>query len=640
MSIIPLMIASLTSFIITRSTIQKQAISHSDQIVTQIAENINFVTKYYDDMMSHFIVDPKIQSAIWKSINLKDSNKEKQQNLDYINTSISDFLSTKSTDISALGIYASGGYSFGVFPKGISPNSFFDEAGKENNLLKKIVSANGSPVWVSPAEWLVHFNKKMNSIIICRNFNKIDSTRNIVLIMELKTYKLSDLCSPDGIYDESINNTSFIIDENGNIVSHMEENIIGQNIAAFIKSKPIIDRIKISKGLTSFRTTVNNTDSYISAIDISINENWKLINIIDNSLLYRDTYKAIYISIIIWGICVFIAFIISMGISLNVSIAVKTVAKGLSDIAEGETHLDKRLEITSNDEIRDLVIAFNKIQDKEKENIKSIKNSQLELIETLTTLQNTQAQLVQSEKMASLGSLVAGIAHEINTPIGISVTAASHIMSKTQDFTSLLESKTLKRSDLNELSTTLTEAMEILLRNLHRASELIKSFKQVAVDQTHEDKRELNVKKYLEEIVLSLTPSLKKRKINIHINCDDNIQIKVYAGSVSQIITNLIMNSLMHAYEIDDTGTIVIKAYNSADNKLILEFSDDGKGMEQDVVSKIFDPFFTTKRGNGGTGLGLHLVYNIVYQMLEGTIVCKSEPGKGTSFVIEFPIKE
>jgi signal transduction histidine kinase len=642
LSIIPLLIVSITSYMNTRSTIEKQTVHNSAQIVTQIAENINFATKYYNDQMSQLIVDPKFQDAIWKAINLKDSNKQKQQSIDFIKSTITDFLYTKGSDISALGICTSGGYSFGVFPEDISPNNFFDTAGKEKNILKKIVSANGSPVWISPIEWLENFGKEMNSIIICRSLNKIDTTSTIVLIMELKTYKLSDLCNPKGISQASNNNVSFIVDEKGNIVSHRNEDKIGSNITNFFNIKTAIDRINnAGDGLTSFNTLFNNTDSYVSITEVNMNKKWKLVNIVDNSYLYRETNQATYVTIIVWSICVIIALIISLAISLNVSTAVKSVAKGLSDIAEGgEAYLNKKLKITSNDEIKDLVIAFNKIQDLEKENIKSIKKNQHELIETLSTLQNTQAQLVQSEKMASLGSLVAGISHEINTPIGISVTASSHLMSKTQDFSKLLESKTLKRSDLNEFSNTIIETTEILLKNLQRASELIKSFKQVAVDQTHEEKREFNVKHYFEEIVLSLTPSLKKRKIGIQIDCADNIQIKAYAGSIFQIITNLIMNALLHAYEIDDNGKIVIRAYKSPNNRLIIDFKDDGKGMDKDVLSKIFDPFFTTKRGKGGTGLGLHLVYNIVYQMLEGTIICNSEPGKGTNFIIEFPIKD
>ncbi|MDP4180954.1 MAG: sensor histidine kinase, partial [Bacillota bacterium] len=634
LSIIPLIIISTTSYIKTKSTITKLSVSNSQQVVNQIAENINFATKYYDDLMTQFIIDPKVQDALWKAINLKDGNIQKRQSLDLLESSFSDFLSLKGSEISTLGICTSGGLSFGVFPQEISPASFFDTKGYEKTILKKIVSANGSPVWISPKEWLENFNKRLTRIVICRSLNNIDTTSTIVLVMELKSYTLNDLCNSKGAGKGSKNDVSFIIDDEGYVVSHKTENEVGKKIDSYFKDNDSIEKIRnAGSNLVGFNSSFNNVNSYVSVTEVNMNKNWKLVNVLDNSYLFREANNTIRFTILVWVICALIGIIISLAISLNVSTAVLTVAKGLSDIAEGgEACLNKSLEVTSNDEIKDLVIAFNKIQELEKENIKSIKKNQSELIETLNTLQTAQAQLVQSEKMASLGSLVAGISHEINTPIGISVTASSHLMQKTEEFIKVLQSKTLRRSDLNAFSLTIVETTEILLKNLYRASELIKSFKQVAVDQTHEEKRELNVKQYLNEIILSLTPSLKNRKIGVQINCAEDIQIKAYAGSISQIITNLIMNSLLHAFEPDDKGSIVINTYYKDNHKLVLDFKDDGKGMEKDTLSKIFDPFFTTKRGKGGTGLGLHLVYNIVYQKLGGTIVCSSEPGKGANF--------
>lgn len=641
LSIIPLIIVTVTSYMKSMSTIERLSAGNSQQVVKQITENINFATKYYDDQMSQFIIDPKVQDAIWKIINLSDGNSQKSQSIDFVKSSISDFLWTKGTDISAFGICTSGGLSFGVFPKGISPNDFFNKNGNDKSILVKIVSANGSPVWVSPNEWMENFNKRMTSIVICRSLNRIDATNTIVIVMELKTYKLGDICNPSKDENEdNKSNVSFIIDEKGNIVSHKDESEIGKNIDSMFSDQNAVNMInKAENGLVSFDSEFKSMNSHIIVNEVNMNKHWKLVNVVNNAYLYREMRNNMLFTIFIWGICVIIALIISLAISLNVSTAVLKVANGLSDIAEGgEEHLNKSLEVTSNDEIKDLVIAFNKIQDKEKENLKSIKKNQKELLDTLNTLKNTQSQLVQSEKMASLGSLVAGIAHEINTPIGISVTASSHLMSKTDDFNTLLQSKTLKRSDINEFSDTLKETMEIILKNLQRASELIKSFKQVAVDQTHEEKREFNVKKYLEEIILSLTPSLKKRKISVQVDCADDIEIKTYAGLVSQIITNMVMNSLLHAFEPEDEGAITISAYVLGNDKIVLDYKDDGKGMSKEVLDKIFDPFFTTKRGNGGTGLGMHLVYNIVYQKLGGTIVCYSEPGKGANFVIDFPM--
>lgn len=262
-----------------------------------------------------------------------------------------------------------------------------------------------------------------------------------------------------------------------------------------------------------------------------------------------------------------------------------------------------------------------------------------ELQKTLENLKETQTQLVQSEKMASLGNLVAGIAHEINTPVGVGVTATSHLEKITNDFTQLFKAGNLKRQDLVDYLADTTEAVSIIYSNLERASHLIRSFKQVSVDQSSEARRVFNIKEYLGEILLSLQPKLKRTQHRITITCNDNLQIDGYPGAFSQVITNLIMNSLIHAFESDQAGEIGIEIVEEK-NRIFLTYRDNGKGMKQDVLEKIFNPFFTTKRGAGGTGLGLYIVYNIVSQQFGGKIECNSEIGKGTTFMMEFPLRK
>ncbi|HEY9061284.1 MAG TPA: substrate-binding domain-containing protein [Pseudobacteroides sp.] len=256
---------------------------------------------------------------------------------------------------------------------------------------------------------------------------------------------------------------------------------------------------------------------------------------------------------------------------------------------------------------------------------------------TLETLQQTQEQLIQSEKMVSLGSLVAGVAHEINTPIGVSVTAASYIKDSSYKFMKLTESGKLTRSQLEKFVATNTETADILLLNLSKASYLVNSFKQVAVDQSCEEKRSFNVKDYVNEVLLSLTPNLKKTKIAIDIDCPDDLEIYNYPGGLSQILTNLVVNSVMHAFDEDKKGIISIRIYKF-ENVMNFIYSDNGHGIEKDNISKIFDPFYTTKRGSGGTGLGLNIVYNIVTQQYGGSIRCESVSGIGTTFTIKIPL--
>ncbi len=261
-----------------------------------------------------------------------------------------------------------------------------------------------------------------------------------------------------------------------------------------------------------------------------------------------------------------------------------------------------------------------------------------ELQETLATLQETQAQLLQQEKMASLGNLVAGIAHEINTPLGVGVTAASYLDQQTKALAALFQSQQMKKSDLEKYLTATMDATHIILLNLQRASELINSFKRVAIDRVSEERQIFNVKNYIGAILLSLRPNLKKANHHIVVHCDDFLELDSYPGAISQIITNLVMNSLIHAYPDGQQGTLGIEATLTATHFTLI-YWDDGVGIAEQNLNRIFEPFFTTRRGKGGTGLGLNILYNLVTQNLSGTIDCHSQPGQGTRFIIKLPVQ-
>ena len=255
---------------------------------------------------------------------------------------------------------------------------------------------------------------------------------------------------------------------------------------------------------------------------------------------------------------------------------------------------------------------------------------------SLILLQETQENLVQAEKMAALGSLVAGVAHEINTPIGITLTSASFLNVETEKVMTLYQQGELGGEELEAYFDTAKQSTQLMTINCQRAADLIQSFKQVAVDQTSDNQREFNLKTYIEEVLLSLRPALKKTHINVKLDCPPDLWLLGYPGAVSQILTNFVMNSLLHAYESDQHGTISLAVQLLPNDKIELRYSDDGKGILADIQSKIFDPFFTTQRGNGGSGLGLNLVYNIVHQTLKGTIQVHSIEGKGTTFILNF----
>ncbi|MBD2043518.1 ATP-binding sensor histidine kinase [Microcoleus sp. FACHB-672] len=261
-----------------------------------------------------------------------------------------------------------------------------------------------------------------------------------------------------------------------------------------------------------------------------------------------------------------------------------------------------------------------------------------ELSDALDNLKAAQSKLVEAEKMASLGGLVAGVAHEINTPVGVGVTVASALAEHTTEFCSIYKSGKMKRSELEEFLDIAIQSSNTLLINLQRAAALIQSFKQVAVDQSSEERRIFQVKNYLDEILLQLKPKLRNTKHSIEVLGDNNISLDSYPGAFSQIVANLLINSLTHAYKGDVEGTILIHFQQEGD-QLILKYSDDGQGIPVENLSKIYEPFFTTKRSQGGSGLGLHLVYNLVTQKLKGEIECQSEVGVGTQFVIKLPMQ-
>jgi|GEM_PF-6094036 len=254
-----------------------------------------------------------------------------------------------------------------------------------------------------------------------------------------------------------------------------------------------------------------------------------------------------------------------------------------------------------------------------------------------TKLKDTQNQLVQAEKLASLGGLVAGVAHEINTPIGVGVLAASSLHDDMQNLREAFAESKLTRSQLQSFIAGAEQASGMILSNLKRASDLIGSFKRVAVDQASNDVQKLGLCDYINEVLTSLRPLLRATPHRIELQCDPDIQAELVPGALAQILTNLVMNALTHAFAGIDKGLIVIQVEPHQDDQLLLRLSDNGNGIPPEVLPKIFDPFFTTQRGAGGTGLGLHIVFNLAHQTLGGTIEAMSTPGQGTSFLIRFP---
>ncbi|PKM96430.1 MAG: hypothetical protein CVU84_01590 [Firmicutes bacterium HGW-Firmicutes-1] len=261
-----------------------------------------------------------------------------------------------------------------------------------------------------------------------------------------------------------------------------------------------------------------------------------------------------------------------------------------------------------------------------------------ELENTIKNLTKTQEKLVEAEKLASLANLVAGVAHEINTPVGVSITSISYMKLECDKLFERLDEGNISKQELMAFVDTVIETSEIIEHNLFRATDLISSFKLVAVNQTKSRLDTFNLKDYIKTILLSLKHELKKYKHKVNINGPSDLIITSYPGAISQILTNLLMNTVIHGYELKDEVVIDI-AFSTEADKVNLIYTDHGKGILPEDLGNIFEPFYTTNKANGGTGLGLNIVYNMITQKLMGSIDCDSVPNKYTSFSICIPVK-
>jgi len=371
--------------------------------------------------------------------------------------------------------------------------------------------------------------------------------------------------------------------------------------------------------------------------------------------------KIITTLIITAVIIIFLGLIVSLRLSQIITTAMNSLVETIQKISQSKdytiecpamTHkefdiLARNLNIMLNrterhvfklSEAKQQSIALTEgLENKVNKRTDALKESNQELLSTLEKLHQFQGKLVESEKMASLGDMVAGVAHEVNTPIGLGVTASTLLSDRLNEIKTAFEDKTLKSSHLKKFLNEGQENVGIIYRNLTRAANLISSFKKVAVNQSNEDTCLFNVNDLLNEVVLTLAPDINQTPYRIELNCPDNLSVTSKPGPINQILINLILNSIIHGFEGRKYGTVYITVMPLS-HQLNIHYKDDGIGIDESIKNKVFEPFTTTKRGSGGSGLGLHLVYNLVTQALGGGIELQSEKGHGVNFDISFPI--
>ena len=297
------------------------------------------------------------------------------------------------------------------------------------------------------------------------------------------------------------------------------------------------------------------------------------------------------------------------------------------------------IDVTRQREIENEIRELNiELEQRVRQRTINLEEANHELGEALSSLKNMQSELLRSEKMAALGSLVAGVAHELNTPIGNSVTVASTLQESATLMLAEVRGGQPRRSTLDKHLEASTKGAEILVRNLHRAAELVSSFKQVAVDQSSNHKRDFDLRQALEEVVVTLEPLYKKTPYTLILDLATDIQLVSYPGPLGQIITNFITNALAHAFEGREAGNMHLTTRLLDHHHVEIKFSDDGIGITEQHLERVFDPFFTTKLGQGGSGLGMHIVYNLVTGVLGGKISLTSKLGQGTQLSMVLPL--
>lgn len=247
------------------------------------------------------------------------------------------------------------------------------------------------------------------------------------------------------------------------------------------------------------------------------------------------------------------------------------------------------------------------------------------------------AQLIASEKTAVLGRSVAGFTHELNTPLGLCVTAASYLLENSKQVRHRFEERSLTVTSMQSYIDTVDETLDIVLTSLNRSTEMVANFKLVAVDVSSEKIRSFVLHDYLNRVVNSLTPALRKTSHQVEVIGDDLV-IDSYPGALSQVITNIVMNSIIHAFEDKDKGKVVIRVVHDG-SSVHLNCSDNGKGMTAESLTKVFEAYYTTREGRGGSGLGTSIIYKLVTETLQGHISCSSELGVGTMFTITIPVR-
>jgi signal transduction histidine kinase len=419
----------------------------------------------------------------------------------------------------------------------------------------------------------------------------------------------------------------------------LSETMAAMPISPLIQSEMIDALDQWRKGLSTSLDGLNEQGRILGEMDASTRR------MIDGARFLNETLtrNAEQIGHIVRNILIFGAAIgLLLGSITGIAVA-RSITRPLRLLQTRMTELAQNsragpiADFNRRDELGDMAQATNVFITEIGRREQALRKSKDRADAALAELQKTQTDLIQAEKLASLGQLVAGVAHEINTPLGIALTTATLLGDEAKRFGETAASGKLQRSVLERFVERMREGTDLLFSNLSRAADLVHSFKQVAADQASGERRQFSMDVWLQDLLTSLRPILRKTKHEVLIECPPGVMVDTYPGALGQVLTNLLTNAVTHAYEPDQNGKLSIRVSEPRQDTVRIVFSDDGKGIPQEHQHRVFDPFFTTGRSTGSTGLGLHIVYNLVTSRLQGHINLYSKVERGTRFTIDIP---
>lgn len=451
------------------------------------------------------------------------------------------------------------------------------------------------------------------------------------VVVDIMLDQIPEILNQARLHESDLN---FLISDSGDYLFHPDESKV-LTTSVLDEEDPFYFYFA-SESMPSGVMAVNYSgEAYFMMTYLLEENNWHIVSLVKVDTLEKEV-RALMVRIILLMIAAFVLTAVGVIWHVNRHTApYKLLVSYAENIENGDYNKNiPEVYLNRTDEMGEVCGSFQRI-------INRFREDHSELSQTIKVkndeLEKQYHHIYQTEKAAVLGQIVAGVAHEINTPLGVSITLASHVEELYGQSLKKLEAGTMTRDDLKRYFNQMNETIPLLNHNLNRAATLVKSFKQISVDQFTEAHQNFFLKDVIDNVITSLKSEHKRKKITFHIECDPKLSIYGEPGVYAQLVTNFVMNAIQHGFKEKTSGTIQVVC-TKLKNELVMRFIDDGSGIKAEDQERIFEPFFTTNRESGNSGLGMNIVYNLVTQKLGGVVDLKSQVGEFTEFVLSIPL--